>query len=619
MCGFTNSIPSPFHFGGIPLPPELVRGRRSFPRCPPPTTEDGKGLRARAAPDVRGSKDAWLEQIHKLSRLENADLPLLKQVADWVRHGVKTVFKAGPPTSRYMRNSRTFEDNLGVCKERMAMYEALGSLRQLSQPPPPGGHVQPLHAVVKDGKKVRVCVDLSRNFNDWVEDQPFSMASVQHAVDLSLEAGGEPFYVKLDLAACFLSFPIHPDDLDFFYCEAGGDYYQFLSLVFGRKDAPRVASQLLDVVSSAMTDVGIAHVRYLDDFFLVGTTAARVWACAHRAADMLAQRFGLALSPKKVEGPAQRLEFLGIVIDSQAKTLSISHARQCELMALLQAFAKRRHSSVRRLQSLLGKLSFAATVLPGARPFLRRIIDLIAGRSHGKVRLGAAFKMEVRYWRSHLGQWNGRAAWLAPMSEPIVFASDASTSGFGYGLESCPQEVAVALPCGSGPGAVRMGVWSVANGDAARQHHSGAIQWGEFFAPLAAAVEYGSRLANRHVLFIIDNESDVAVINRQRTREPRLAELLRALSDVALRYNISFAAAHRPGVDNVLMDWASRPELHGFARFPQGSWSVREKACESVLPHPPLLTPTSISLINSRCLSFRDSNSASWTSTAGGW
>ena len=94
------------------------------------------------------------------------------------------------------------------------------------------------------------------------------------------------------------------------------------------------------------------------------------------------------------------------------------------------------------------------------------------------------------------------------------------------------------------PGAVRMGVWSSENGDALRQSTCTAIQWGEFFCPLAAAVEYGSRLVNQHVVFVIDNNSDVAVINRQRTREPRVAELLRALCDASVAHNFTFAAVH---------------------------------------------------------------------------
>ena len=91
---------------------------------------------------------------------------------------------------------------------------------------------------------MRVCADLSQNFNDFIPDVPFRMASVQDGVDMAMRArtqSGRPaWFVKLDIASCFLSFPVHHDDLGYFYCEAGGDFYQFLSLVFGRKDAPWV-------------------------------------------------------------------------------------------------------------------------------------------------------------------------------------------------------------------------------------------------------------------------------------------------------------------------------------------------------------------------------------------
>jgi hypothetical protein len=529
---------------------------------------------------------------------------------------VKSVFKDKLPPHRPLPNSGVFTRHLPECLERLQVYRDLRALRPLSSPPPIGAHVQPLHAVLKPGKKARVCVDLSRNFNDFVEDRSFRMASIQNAVDLAQNAGGSPFFVKLDLSACFLSFPIHEDDKEFFYCEAGGEFYQFLTLVFGRKDAPRAASLLLDVVSAALADTGVAHVRYLDDFFLVATTEERAWACAHRAADWIAA-FGLSLSLPKVEGPAQRLEFLGIVIDSVAQTLSISSDRQAELLGLLQAFGKRRTSSLKRLQSLLGKLAFAAAVLPGARPFLRRIIDTVSGTNKGAIRLSAEFRLEVRYWRDHIATWNGRQQWLRPALNPFVIASDASTSGFAYGMEQLPT--GVQWPTTSGPGAVRMGVWSLANGDAHRQQHSAAIQWGEFFGPLAAAVEFGPRLADSHVVFVIDNEADVAVINRQRTRDPRVARLLRALSDTALRHNVSFSAVHRSGEDNVLMDWASRPAYH---HFTTGSWGALESKWARGERHarfPPLRTLTSSHLLNSRCLTVRPDSSAHWTSTTGGW
>jgi hypothetical protein len=58
-------------------------------------------------------------------------------------------------------------------------------------------------------------------------------------------------------------------------------------------------------------------------------------------------------------------------------------------------------------------------------------------------------------------------------------------------------------------------------------------------------------------------QSDVHVLNRQATRSPRLAGLLREIYSIAVQNNISLSARHRPGVDNDLADFLSRPELHG--------------------------------------------------------
>jgi hypothetical protein len=438
-------------------------------------------------------------------------------------------------------------------------------------------------------------------------------------VDLALQCPTAAFFVKLDISSCFLSFPLHPADYKFFVVEAGGDFYQFLCMMFGLKSAPRIATLLLDVVSSAMADAGIAHVRYLDDFFIAGSTAARAWASAHLAATII-KAFGLALSLEKVEGPLQRIEYLGIVLDSVLQTMSISSARQAELTQLLTEFRSRNWSSPRRLQSLLGKLAFAATVLPGARPFTRRIIDTLVAHRRGRVQLDDAFRADVDFWLTHMATWNGRAQWRPSQADPMVFASDASTSGFAYGLESCSAAVASMLPPGLLPGTVRCGTWSASAGDAARQQTSSSIQYGELFAPVAAVAEYGPLLTNKHVIFACDNEADTFVINRHRTRDPRLSSLLRALCEASTRFNFSFSAVHRPGVKNVLMDWASRPLLHQFRAdttivpVPASDLRVGE------LRHPPLLRAVSFVFTNSRCVTINDSTStACWAPGCNGW
>jgi hypothetical protein len=446
----------------------------------------------------------------------------------------------------------------------------------------------------------------------------------------------------LDISSCFLSFPVHPDDLEFYIVQAAGDFYQFICLAFGHKSAPYIVTLLLNVVSSTLSDAGIEHSRYLDDFWIVGSSQNRAAACKYKAAKILCDA-GLALALEKEEGPSQCLEYLGIIIDAITRTVRISAARLLELTTLLSDFQQRVWSSRTSLESLLGKLSFAAQVLPGARPFLRRIIDTIRSRPTGRIRLPGSFRSDVKYWLKHLTSWNGLAQWRRPVRTPFVFGSDASTSGFGYGLESAPT--APDLPASKQPGTVRVGLWSWSAGHAVRQSRSDTIQWGELFSPLAAVAEYGELLADSHIIFVIDNESDVHILNRNRTRDPDLSVLLRSICDAALQHNFSFKAVHRSGIKNELMDWSSRPDLHRFAATspsfqpPQppphasatpdgtddnggggGVGVVGGDGGADVCTHIPLTTASRLFFLNSRCLTFCPSgNSATWTGTSGGW
>jgi hypothetical protein len=169
--------------------------------------------------------------------------------------------------------------------------------------------------------------------------------------------------------------------------------------------------------------------------------------------------------------------------------------------------------------------------------------------------------------------------------------------------------VASTLPPGLLPGTVPCGTWSVSAGDAARQQTRSSIQYVELFAPVTTVAEYGPLVTNKHVIFACDNEADTSVINRHRTRDPRLSSLLRALYEVSTRFNFSFSAVHRPGVKNVLMDWSSRPLFHQFRAdttivpVPTADLRVGE------LRHPPFLHAISFVFTNSRCVTINDSTS----------
>lgn len=275
-----------------------------------------------------------------------------------------------------------------------------------------------------------------------------------------------------------------------------------------------------------------------------------------------------------------------------AQTLSISAERLSDLQQCLTFFNSRKRASVTQIQSLVGSLSFASTVLPGSRPFLRRMIDLSCGPA-GRRNLTS----DIAYWHHALRDWNGRACWRKHARTPFVFGSDASTSGFAYALESAPPAKLKGLPRGFKVGVMRVGVWSAHNGDAQRQASSAAIQFGEAFCLLAAVVEFGPVLRDSHIVFMCDNEADVHAFNRNSSRDARVCQLLRGVADHARRFNFSFHAVHRRGVDNDAMDWASRPARHqftssaaGFIHAPAHDAPLTSRARADLARYPPLTT-----------------------------
>lgn len=485
-----------------------------------------------------------------------------------------------PPAVHY-KNTPLVDSNIEMVRERLQDYIKIGAVEQLPVKFNLSAvTIQPLHVVLKNGRKPRLVIDLSRNLNPHLQQTKFSYSRVEDAVKLSHPGC---WYAKLDLSNCFLSFPLHPSVWDHFIFCIDNVYYRFIRMPFGLSCAPQICTLLLSVVAFALTKNKCKFVRYLDDFLFIASSRQDCLRQLSTAIHIF-QQFGLVVNPDKTEGPTQTIIFLGIKICSLTQTLSCTEERINELLSLLHSFLNSPSKSdpnttnhsyfIRRrnLESLIGKLSFAAQVLPGARPFLRRMLDCLhSSPNHkSKIRLSAAFYQDVQYWIQHLSSWNGKAKWRD--SEPVIIATDASLDGFGFYLESLPPHISVtSLPPHLRPGHGFIGVYSPSH--SSYHHSSRDMVWCELFAVLAAAHTFASHpiFHNQSFLFRVDNQPDVQIINRQSTKSSRLSLLLRSLSHYSHQYNICISAQHRPGSLNILADFLSRPQHHHFS--PLTHWS----------------------------------------------
>jgi hypothetical protein len=271
-------------------------------------------------------------------------------------------------------------------------------------------------------------------------------------------------------------------------------------------------------------------------------------------AERVIAEFGLVVNAVKTVAATQRIEFLGVEIDSVACTLACTPARLTELRTIIDATRRMVWIKLQPLRSLVGKFSFAAQVLPGARPYMRRLIDQLqtATAGGGWVRVNSAMRADLDFWSDNLSRWNGRCRWVA--EAPVVtIASDASLSGFGGVVEADLTAAATA-------GVAWRGAWSGLQQREVKV--PGDVVYAEMFGALYAVHHIARTHENCAVRLVLDSATSVAVVNAWRTRSRRVAGLLREMAALATTRALVVTAVHRAGVDNHWPDVLSRADKH---------------------------------------------------------
>lgn len=547
------------------------------------------------AATVHQCTETWLNAIQQMKQSSTCELSSLEllEVEQHILHGI-TIDVESEPVPIHYNNTHTVNENSDLVNDRISEYIDIGAVRLLPASSPVPTLVQPLHVILKQGKKPRLVIDLSRNLNELLPKVKFHYASVQDAVRLSTHGC---YYSKLDISNCFLSFPLHPDSYKYFTFQFNGNYYQFVRLPFGLSIAPRVCTLLLSVVQFVLEQKGLKLVRYLDDFLFVSSSYQL--ACEHLAIAMSTlQQFGLVINSSKTEGPSQQITFLGIQLHSVDRILSISSERVQEMNELLYKYVSTPASvavSVKDILSFIGKLSFVSQILTSSRPFMRQLLNAVKGkRLHSRCRLPQGFKVDCVIWLQRINRWNGLISWSIHTQQPFVIISDASISGFGFYLDSFPTNVAYAqLPTALLPGSGVSGTW---HSSMSHLLSNRSIAYLELFSVVFALTMLAPVLHNQSVLILTDNSSNVPIINKLRTKSNAIIGLLRSLAELSATNVFACSARHISGESNVLADFLSRPALHMNQRIQ--TWLGYAQSHSQPLSHVTVVCSSSLQLPN---------------------
>ena len=289
-------------------------------------------------------------------------------------------------------------------------------------------------------------------------------------------------------------------------------------------------------------------IAYLDDFLIFGKSFEECSSAMHTLINLLRQ-LGFAINWSKVEGPSQQLVFLGVVVDSVSMTLALPTLKLKDFSDLLTMFLKKKRVSVRQLETLVGKLSWASQVICGGRTFLRRVLDLknSVKERHHKVLLTNAFFADLQWWILFMETFNGTGQIQdpRPISSLQTYASSEGGGGF-YNGDYFYINWALDLPV------------------CATEH----INVKEFVAIFLAVFRWCNNFLNKKVIIYSDNASAVSWINKGTSRNPLIQFMCRILFWISAMNNCAFSARYIPGKQNSIADACSRlHELDNLLNF----------------------------------------------------
>ena len=370
------------------------------------------------------------------------DPRLATYISNGLRYGFRIGFGYSSPLRTTVHNHPSSCENPPVVASHIREELRLG---RLDGPIPQSSlehvHASPIGLVPKPhSDKWRLIVDLSyptdHSINDGISSAVCSLqyASVDDAVDIIMHLGRHTELVKMDLSNAYRIVPVHPDDQPLLGICWQGSMYIDQALPFGLRSAPKIFSAIADFLAWVLHCEGVLLlIHYLDDFLIFGPPGTTIAATTRSLVERIFDRIHVPLAHHKTEGPTTSLTFLGILIDTGRFQLSLPSDKLARLQDLLRLWRSKKCCTRKELESLVGHLSHAATVVRPGRMFLRNLFSLLSkvSKPNHFIRLSLDTRADLAWWQCLLTYWNG-VSFFPPTTPSAHLYSDASGS-YGCG------------------------------------------------------------------------------------------------------------------------------------------------------------------------------------------
>lgn len=504
--------------------------------------------------------EVWAEQLALAPAYDGA---AARRLLDGILYGVDIGFTRDRSCSHSAPNAATTRPaDVAAKVDALIQKEVDAGFKRGPFPSPPFDPfwVSPLGAVPKGLDKIRLIHNLSHPFggdsiNAGIPREEYRMETFMHAIAAIRRLGRGTLLTKADVEAAFKRIPVRPEDWPLLGMQWRGMYYYEVVLPFGL----RTSGYRWEEYAAALHYFFERHlgvylvIHYVDDFLLLAPPGATERAAAQRrAVEQLCCRLGVPLAADKTLGPVTELTFLGLVIDTAAMEYRLADERVAKLRERLAGVGAG-HLSLDELMSLVGKLEFAALVMPVGRAFLHRIrAQMLAAkdsrgahRAHTR-RLNREAAMDAQWWLDVLltPAGNRRSIIEADWVDAATLHIHSDACDKGYGAYCGTQWI--------------QGTWSGSLLRVARVRKRISMPFLELYSLTLAAITWGEQWRGKRITFHCDAQAAVAAVQNMRSRRDTMSALLRLLFATAARCGFEFRCVWLKGATNTVADLLSR-------------------------------------------------------------
>lgn len=287
--------------------------------------------------------------------------------------------------------------------------------------------------------------------------------------------------------------------------------------------------------------------NFLDDFFSAQIESRAVQS--FRNMHILLKQIGIEESLEKACFPSEQMIVVGILFDTVTMKLSLTDEKMVEIIEELNKWENKTKCSLKQMQSLVGRLSFAAGVVCSGRVYMSRLINSLQKNVRdktGQIQLTPENLNDVRWWLEHIRLRNGipmdslmvNKKWEPPGS---VWSSDSSATGLGGWSEQTAQFFHHTLN---------------------QEDRDRDINSLECLALLLCLRKWSEQCRGKKVLVYCDNQTTVAVVNLGATKSRFLQACLREIHHICALNSAEIRIVWLKTSENTIADSLSRWDQH---------------------------------------------------------